>query len=465
MREEILLVGLEVVVVLWLTGWAVRAVRDMAAGPATAVSIAIAVHYLFSGVPLLLDLTGFSPTYVGWPTFRYSAFDPVTRLTYACYVAFCPAFWWYTGRVVRKTRGGPGAAEAQAKFRHYISRWMPVLWVVVFLPVVLLFFAPDPAAYATYGAVIRGRFNDTAIEYHRYINVATPLALVAAATLAFSSRRIWRALAGLSPLMFLTIWLNGKRNSVAIWLLLIIIVLRFRGKLRGWRAVAVSTVAVAIFGFYSYNYQSIYRTTSVLTRGRLYENARIDFGRDHGIKMAIYAELHPDEFQILEYRAQSMLFYLTFYVPRTMWDDKPWPYAVYSTAAALGIRPRYIGWGITTTWLEEAVATFSWFGLFLGPLLIALVCRIGDSTGEPVASFLSKLVVALLLTVQLAAWLPVAFVWCAAILRARLISKREAARAKRLVKLLRPSVVTTGSGVRPLLPISASQQAKVHNPS
>jgi hypothetical protein len=413
----------------------------------------------------LLDLIGFSPAYVGWPTFRYTGFDPATRLIYACYVAFCPAFWWYTGRVVRKRRGGPSTAEAQEKFRRYISRWMPVLWAVVFLPVVLLFFAPDPGVYATYAAVIRGRFSEAATEYHRYIDGATPLALIAAATLAFCSRRIWPALAGLSPLMFLTIWLNGKRNSVAIWLLLIIIVLYLRGKLRGWRLVAVSTAAVAIFGFYSYNYQSVYRTTSVLTREQFYENVRIDFGRDHGIKMAVYAELHPDQFQILEYRAQSILFYLTFYVPRSRWTDKPWPYAVYSTAAALTMRPSYIGWAITTSWLEEAIANFGWFGLFLGPLLIGLVCRVGDSTGEPVASFLTKLAVALLLTVHMAAWLPVAFVWCAAVLRARRISKREAARAIRLLKLLRPSVVTSGTGERPLPSIPANQHTKVQNPS
>ena len=77
-------------------------------------------------------------------------------------------------------------------------------------------------------------------------------------------------------------------------------------------------------------------------------NMRVDYGRDDVTKMAIYAELYPDELEILEYPFQSFLFTATMYVPREWWSDKPWPYAVYATSALIQIPSQYVGWGMTT---------------------------------------------------------------------------------------------------------------------
>jgi hypothetical protein len=166
------------------------------------------------------------------------------------------------------------------------------------------------------------------------------------------------------------------------------------------------------------------------------QSFRIDFGRDNGIRLAIFSELNPEYLQILEYRGQSVLFNLTFFVPRSVWPDKPWPYSVYSTAAVFNLRPDYLGWGVTTSWLEEAIANFSWLGFLLGPLLITLVARIGDSTGEPVVSFLTKLVVSLLLTVQLAAWIYLALLWVGALLRAQFIKRRNEIKRRRARRVI-----------------------------
>ena len=76
-------------------------------------------------------------------------------------------------------------------------------------------------------------------------------------------------------------------------------------------------------------------------------------GRDDVTKMAIYAELYPNELEILDYPFQSFLFTSTMYVPRELWSDKPWPYAVYATSALMQIKSQYVGWSMTTGILDE----------------------------------------------------------------------------------------------------------------
>jgi hypothetical protein len=139
---------------------------------------------------------------------------------------------------------------------------------------------------------------------------------------------------------------------------------------------------------------------------------RVDYGRDNNLKAAIFCELaDAGDVQILDFRGQSMLFYLTMYVPRRLWPEKPWPYAVYMTAYSLHTRPVDLGWGLTTSFLDEAVANFGWAGLVIGPLTFTLLLRICDLSPDPLVKVIGVLVACLLMTVQFVAFAPLAIAW------------------------------------------------------
>src|SRR5690606_19132691 len=57
-----------------------------------------------------------------------------------------------------------------------------------------------------------------------------------------------------------------------------------------------------------------------------YTSLRLNIGRDHTVKYTLYKEYVEDD-MILEHRGQSFLFGLTFFVPRSRWEEKPYPYA------------------------------------------------------------------------------------------------------------------------------------------
>ena len=74
---------------------------------------------------------------------------------------------------------------------------------------------------------------------------------------------------------------------------------------------------------------------------------------------------------------------------------------------------------MTTSWLDEAIANFSWLGMLLGPLVPGLVCAIGDRRRSSGARSLTLLVASLLLTVNLVAFMSIAVLWVGAMALSR----------------------------------------------
>jgi len=178
------------------------------------------------------------------------------------------------------------------------------------------------------------------------------------------------------------------------------------------------------FAAFSVLYQSQLRGFTEVEWSKRYNNIRLDYGRDHMMRLTLFAELHSESPPVLEHRGQSLLFDLTMLIPREIWPEKPWPYAVYATAAAFRVPVRYLGWGVTTSWLEEAVANFGWPGLLLGPLLIGSICRIGDSQPDTIVCLLTILVSSMLLAVQVGAFAPLIPIWMFALLAVRARRRR-----------------------------------------
>jgi hypothetical protein len=214
-------------------------------------------------------------------------------------------------------------------------------------------------------------------------------------------------------------WINGKRNYLFLLLILSIgtLALRQRWKLR--RLVVVGGLAAVGYAFFSNWYQATYRST-FLSEAALSDALRLDIGRDTDIRLAIASEVHPTLPPILEYRCQGLLYNALFFVPRKYWEGKPRPYYHYATRRAIGggYLP-LLTWGLTTSWLGEAIANFGWLGMLLGPVTLALFCQIGDRCRDTIVSLLTALNGALLLEVHMSAFLPLLIIWLALVFTRR----------------------------------------------
>jgi hypothetical protein len=419
-------------VFVWLGCWAIRAARSILRGRRQSVDFLILTHFVLSGVPALLNLLIGHPLFFTFTEFEIE--DLTTEMLYSAFVAVCPVIWWYWGRSPEPTVTIEPSSSSLGNRDGFFRRIRFVLYAIACSPLVVLLGAPDPAFYSSYGAIVRLPTTEAILGYHKWIAVSTLFSVLAIVCIWWSSRYLAFAVVKWSPMLLLALWLSGKRFVVLLAVALLIVMLWERRVLTGWKLAAAAFAGIVGFACFSYSYQSGIRSTDLLSAAKQYDDFRIDYGRDHGIKFAIYCELHPEHPAILEYRGQSLLFILTMPVPRELWTDKPWPYGVYATAAGQGLPPTDLGWGITASWLEEAIANFGLLGLLAGPAALALLCRIGDGLGCTLTRLLTILLGCLLLAMS-SAFPIVKIAWLLSVVQANRRNKqRKAKRSKDEVK-------------------------------
>lgn len=420
---------------VWLAGWAIFAFVRIGRGSRKAILFPILTLFIFFGIPLALDVFDEMPGYSQQPGFYLATRDFTTSILYCVYISAVPPLWWLLAG--RSPELSPSGDLMSMLASRRLMRWLePVLYFLVVSPLVVIMLAPDPMVYTTYGAAAQELFSERAADYNAYTSLATFLSVVSAAGLLLSRPRVKIGhLLFIVPWVLLSMWAQGKRSIVAMVLVFAIYVAWEKGSLRRERLLLGTAAAVVVLVLFSDIYQSSIRLASMNQTDPLirYANARVDFGRDAVTKLAIYAELYPEKVRILQHRGQSFLFDLTIYVPRTMWANKPWPYAVYVTAAML-LMPTAepLTWGVTTSILEEAIANVGWLGMLLGPLVIVGLCRTGERARNVLVTALTILVACLFLVLHFAAIAPMFLAWVALIAwtrRTRRAAERDAAQA------------------------------------
>ena len=417
-------VVLQVVVLVWLLGWMLRAVLRIAAGDSRTVLLVQVIFVLFCGGPLLLDLTYGAPEYSYHWGFILSQYDRATNLIYLGYLAFIP--------VALELFGGRDSARGVVEpIVLALNPWpRAVAWMAMLALPASLLLAPRPELFLEYASSIRDPTAQGSVLYFLVIALVSTLTIIAAVLIlaARGTRPIERVLAMM--LLALALWTQGKRSSVALASLLLLYLLWMRGTLRGARFIAVALSIVLGLAGFSYLYQT--RVREVRTEDRdlrskqassFYVNTRTDYGRDAVIKQSIYAELNPDQLRILDYRGESLVFCTLFFVPRSLWPGKPYPYAIYVTAAMMRAPRRDYRWGVTTSIFDEAIANFGWPGLLIGPLIPARVCAIGDRRRSPFVAILTVTIASLLVVLHAAAFIPLILLWLLLVWRTRPVAR------------------------------------------
>lgn len=423
---------LNIVAFLWLAFWALRAFRCLAVGSRHSILFIILMHFFFTGVPLILDVLFGKPEYSIFPGLYIATRDDTTSIIYCLYVSVVPVLWWWTGRENKhlNVNSFDGTIDTAAFIERMKLGLQLILFVFLISPLIAWMYSPEPEIYFRYGAAVIDPFRfESSSKYHSdAISLACILSLMAATGILALQKRITILLVTfLLPWIILVFWLNGKRHIVGFAIVLIGYVIWQKGYLKGIRLVIASMLAVLIMSIFSYTYQAQVRDVNVqsVDQVEFYDGIRVDYGRDAEIKMAIYAELYPQQMQILEHRGQSLIFYLTQFVPRKIWTQKPMPYAQYVTSAALRSPPRLWGWGLTTSILEEAIANFSWFGMIVGPLVLSIICRVGDARKNVFISPLTVLVATLLLALEMVAFWPIFYLWLISVILIRPAKRRK----------------------------------------
>lgn len=103
------------------------------------------------------------------------------------------------------------------------------------------------------------------------------------------------------------------------------------------------------------------------------------FFRSMHMKFAIYAALNPTRIHILDYPGQSILFDLFYFVPRSIWVNKPWPYVYYFISGVMGYSSyQFVPWQMPPSYYPEFVSNFGILGIFFSLIFTIWMSRFLD---------------------------------------------------------------------------------------
>lgn len=168
-------------------------------------------------------------------------------------------------------------------------------------------------------------------------------------------------------LMIITIYLRGSRAIIATVFAMGFYALILSNKLNFKKALKIILILIPIFMIVFYGYHLFFRNASE----SFYSYYSIDFSRDYTTIFSIYA--HQNGINILEYPGQSFIFCLLFWLPRSIFPWKPYPFATYITLALLGSNinnVEYLSLRTTTNIFSESIANF---GIIFGTIFIIII--------------------------------------------------------------------------------------------
>lgn len=133
---------------VWLTWALIIALRRIIAGDRSTILLVYLVFYAFFALPLLFDLVLGSSSYLAEPGFVYAERDDAVNVIYCLFIALVPLIWSGFLRAHSSRHFQP--KEALRKLR----RLRLPLVLLLFMPIALVWWAPDPALYLKYAFVV-----------------------------------------------------------------------------------------------------------------------------------------------------------------------------------------------------------------------------------------------------------------------------------------------------------------------
>lgn len=366
--------------------------------PLTIIQIVFFIIFVF---PIFLDIIFSKPEYRSFYGFYIYAEDNRVAFIYNLFIVSVSYFnYFFRGKKI-----------VNLNISNSLIKIDIFLILIALLPLFFIFFAPDIDLYKLYGGASIRDFDEFSNTFHGFLNIFT---FVSAFICSYLIIKNFNKRFFLTFLLFLIViadfWLNGKRTIVLIFLFFLGLFYFIVNK--NLKSFLFLLILLLTYSFYNSWYQSNIRDfDDSKSFNEKYENIRVDYFRDQRVKMAIYGELKPYKIKILPYRGESFIFSSTFFIPRSIWPNKPYPYAQYFTSAMFNSEPKLWGWGMTTSIYDEFIANLGLIGLLLIQILLLYYIKIIGNLNSPKFQIYSVFLFVLLMMVQMIAFMFLYIFW------------------------------------------------------
>jgi len=378
---------------------------------------------IFLGVP-----------YISYYGFKMALSNVETCIIYDIFVIIVQLIYYQyiknKNNVEEKTKNGLLEIVEANRNKMGEYKWLVTLSnVLMLVPLLAWIFAPDPFIYFKgLGVFTMNNVETTVSDYNyfasiiKYSNLIGVAAIIVSKFIDINDSKKLKACRGIT-LAIITI-LNGKRTLFTLTflaLLAIDLLSNKKGKEKIIRSLFTSVIVLGYFVAYAYiSGKSEYNSDwySVISEY---------FFRGNTAKVAIYSILHPDKLKILDYPAQSMIYNLLFFIPRSIWPSKPFQYPMYFTSGVYNFDElKTVGWYFQTGLYGEMISNFGLLGIVLAPLFIRWIGKISDNSKNLITTFLGIIFCAFIQVFEYSDMFKVLFlIWIALVIIEKIMQKKN----------------------------------------
>lgn len=213
--------------------------------------------------------------------------------------------------------------------RQYIVAMAAICMV---LPLFGIILAPHPQVYLKFSYFYMNEYSNTGVDYlyHRTImKILTYISFAGMMVFYYLAKRNKKLYTYL--VLILVTWVNGKRTLMVFMIagILVIDFLKWDKHSRRyinrliWKAIFFGIIFVGYYLFYN-------DKTGKSNFADDYLLYATYFSRMSNVKVSIYDLLNQGK--MLQYPCQTLLYNLLFFIPRVLWEGKPYPYYKYFTS-------------------------------------------------------------------------------------------------------------------------------------
>ena len=345
--------------------------------------LCILVFFVMQVLPLLVDCFNDVSELQRYTTYLYySMIDNDVSLIYCVFCVFTMLILYICGNSYANKTTEHVSFSLQIPKNKIVQN---LSFICMFLPVVGVFLSPSPLIYLNFSYFYTHLYNDLGIDYLYHKSVILSLNFIASfAILVYyyyksdsKTTSLYTYLAAI-----IVVWVDGKRALLLFLLLGILFIDFMRLNFKMNKRIIIKSLALTTFVFCYLSYYSNVTQKNKDDSAYLTYNAYLC--REGEVKTAIYSRYYNKN--MLPYDGATLLFNMTFFIPRIYWEDKPYGFYNYLTSFA------YFGTGDNflprsnrqvNIW-SEFIANLGILGYMLSFVFVCLVVRVSERSDNKI---------------------------------------------------------------------------------
>jgi len=346
------------------------------------------IYILFYGVqtfPILQELIfGIDTDILRYGLTYQAMLDTTTDIIYSLFVIFISILIYFLAKKINKIRKKRDISKIKDKFKNSFifksKKFKLIVFLGMFITIPFIFFSPNIKIYTTFAYFFRGiNFSKLSSEYLYHVKIMKVINMISfLCTILFymiNNKKNNNVFVVISAILFT--WINQKRTLILFFLLAVLFVDLFINNIEKKKFAKKIILFLLIEIIYFIVYRNITGKGIDHTFSWIYT---FYFSRMANVKVSIY-DIFINR-NILDYFGQSFLYDIFWFIPRIIWNNKPYPYDNYYTAFVFGKKLFEVSWDFQVNIWCEFFSNFSLAGPFFAILFIYYITKKVETTNS-----------------------------------------------------------------------------------